>query len=257
MEMLIDVGIGLVTAGVAALAALAWRNRSHMKTLHRLILSGGEVRVSVAALLRVRDQDRYVLFHTPHTPGGFGPPGGVVKFHPDAEPLLDEWGFREHRRRDRRNVMDRDLRGIMPARRVPAFLRWLNTGENRESAAECLRRELVEELVEAGHPELVALVGPVQFQHVRTVVEGPLRVPGRSYRQLRRHEIYDLKPSPAGDSLRRALITVGSTAGETKVLLASGQDILDGRSQEAIVGPQSAFLLGSRRLRPDLPSIPH
>ncbi|MGJ6966933.1 hypothetical protein ACSDR0_33960 [Streptosporangium sp. G11] len=218
----------------------------------------GSVRVSMSALLRIREGDRYVLFHTPYTPGSYGPPGGVFKFHASAEAVLDRFSFREQRRDSPAGITRRDLRGFLPARSLAPFLRWFNGGSDRESAAECLRRELTEELAEVGHPDLGAEVGTMAFRPVRTVVERPERVPGRDYRQLRLFEVYE--PTPTDEAAMRLclrLLELARAEDERHVILASSQDIIDGRYRELFVGPQSALLFGTRRYRQDIPPMQH
>ncbi|MEV0675522.1 hypothetical protein AB0I60_03260 [Actinosynnema sp. NPDC050436] len=214
------------------------------------------VRISFSALLRVRDDDRYVLFHSPTRPGVCGPPGGVVKYLPPAAGLLERLGFDEELTPPHVEVARTDLRGVLPARSVRGFLAWFATGAYREHAEDCLRRELAEEAGEVGIGPLAENPHDLRFSHVRTVVEGPAPVPGKPYRQLRRFEVHDLVTGDgAGLRVARALARAGRAADQPDVVCASRSDIRHGRLGRLLIAPQSAFLMGGTRLAPDLPPV--
>lgn len=214
------------------------------------------VRISFSVLLRISDDDRYVLFNSPTRPGTCGPPGGVIKYFPPAVGILEPLGFRQERGGVRPEVVRWDLRGMLPHRSVRQFLRWYHTGAYREDADECLRREFSEELGEVGLSRLDVGLRTLKFAPVRTVVEGPHDVPGKPHRQLRRFEVYDLQVS-GGPALRlRAqLFEIGADPRFPDVICASRADIAHGRLGSSMIAPQSAFLFGDTRLTPDVPPI--
>ncbi|MEU6644570.1 hypothetical protein ABZ863_18725 [Saccharomonospora sp. NPDC046836] len=214
------------------------------------------VRVSYAALLRVREDDRYVLFATGSRPGAFTPPGGVFKYFAPGADLLEGLGFEADRRIERGDGMRADLRGLLPERSVPEFRRWFASGAYREDAVECLQRELVEELTEVSFPELADAVPATRFSHLRTIVEGPSPVPGRPYRQLRRFEFYDLVcANQAAASLRERLLELADAPDVSTVISATSSDIGQGRCGKALIAPHSAYLAGEQRTWPDIPAV--
>jgi hypothetical protein len=215
------------------------------------------VRVSLSALLRVKDDDRYVLFHSPFRPGVYGPPGGVLKFYPPAARILEDLGFEEERSGSHPEVMKRDLRGKLPAAALRRFLRWFDTGAYREDTAECLRRELAEEFGEVGFASFGVSVAELGFTRVRTVVEGPAEVLGKPYRQLRRFEVYDLLTAD-GLALRltEQLLEIGEDPGYPDVVCATRAEIVHGRHEKVLIAPQSAFLIGTARMSADFPAVP-
>ncbi|MFB4312120.1 hypothetical protein [Actinomadura sp. GTD37] len=215
-----------------------------------------DVRVSFAALVRIRDDDRHVLLHSPSRPGSFGPPGGVYKSFPPAVRLLEPLGFRADRAAPLAEDMHSDLRGFLPASSLRSFQRWFATGAYREDATECLRRELAEELVESGLPHLVPDTLGAEFAPVRTVVEGPYAVPGKPYRQLRRLEVYE--PAMNGTAvarLCRSLIESGMDAAVPDVICASTEEIAHGRSGTALIGAHSAYLVSDTRPPVEIPML--
>ncbi|WP_178379942.1 hypothetical protein [Cryptosporangium aurantiacum] len=210
------------------------------------------VRISTAALLRVRDDDRFILFHSPTRPGAYGPPGGVVKLR--SSDALEAVGFRAEPRRN--SAMHGDLRGFVPGIALGDFLRWWRTGADRESAPDCLRRELVEELAEIGRPDLAPEVDDVPLTPVRSVVDGPWSVPAAPYDQLRVFEVYDLAPGDArAERFRRTLTGLADDPAEPSVIWADRTDIEYGRCGPHYITPPSAFLFGDRRIHPDLPML--
>jgi hypothetical protein len=247
----VSVSLGVAFSGW--IASTMWRNRGHVALLLCSLRFGRRVRVSVAALLRVEHDGIYVLVHSPLRPNVYGPFGGAAKYRPAARPRLDALRFQEERRVDER--MEHDLRGFLPFSALTAFARWLATGENHESATECLRRELVEELAEVGHPDLSTNVHEIHFNRVRKVVDGPRKVSGRDYHQIRFLEVWDLDlTNPAAVFLRDALLRVGHDADDSGIICAEAPDISHGRRDAHYVAPQSAFLIGDRRLQADLPA---
>ncbi|WBB52443.1 hypothetical protein [Verrucosispora sp. WMMD573] len=255
--MLANIVAGLITTVLIALGGLLWRHRGHFGLLRATVFPSGRLRVSVAALLRVKDDDSYVLFHNPIRPHAYGPPGGVVKYRSGARKALDAVGFVDQRRSTGRvAAMRHDLRGFVPSRSGIDFLRWYSRGDDRESGPECLRRELREELAEVGHPELVPLTENLRFALVRTVLERPRPTPGKQYSTLRSFEVYDaVTDTPEAAELVGRLVALGHNPAETQIVLVDASDIEDGRSGAHLISPQSAFLLGNRRIHQDLPGL--
>lgn len=214
------------------------------------------VRVSFSALLRVTDDDRHVLFDSPKRPGCYGPPGGVIKIHPPAVRLLEAWGFQPERTSTGAEKMKADLRGTLPAGALRPFQAWFATGSYRETAAECLRRELREELSEVGLGALEPLTRSLSFTPVRTILEGPAPVAGKPCLQVRGFEVYDLAMlNPDAVRLRARLIEAGGDESRAGVICANFGDITHGRLGRALIAPQSAFLAGQVRLAADLPPV--
>jgi hypothetical protein len=221
------------------------------------VLNSRTVRVSFSALLRIRDDDRYVLFNMRNRPGSYGPPGGVYKYFPPAAGLLDALGFRQERFTSEAGRARADLRGFLPSRSVRSFRTWFDGGAYREDTGECLRREMEEELEEVGLPALAAEVPGLASAHHRTLVEGPYNVPGRSYRQLRRFDVQDLVIAHGAAAwLWQRLVDAGTGPSAGEVVCATEREILHGRCGAALIAPHSAYLIGARRKRQsDLPPM--
>jgi 8-oxo-dGTP pyrophosphatase MutT (NUDIX family) len=255
--MVVGVLSSIVSAILIGGASLVWRHRDNLSLLRTTLYPRGLVRVSFAALLRVKDDDRYVLVKSNTRPGFYGPPGGVFKYHEAATATLDALGFREQRFESRRRHMRADLRGFVPARSTVGFVRWFERGEDRETATECLRRELAEELAEAGGHALVGAVETLTFRRVRTVIEGPRRVPRQTFRQLRRFEVYDLAVTDeASARFRRQLMDLSDDPDAPTVLCATATEMATGWCGPSPISPHSGYLVGPKKLLPDLPPMP-
>jgi 8-oxo-dGTP pyrophosphatase MutT (NUDIX family) len=215
-----------------------------------------EIRVSFAALVRIRDDDRYVLFHSQNRPGSWSPPGGVFKYFEPAAGLLERFGFRADRYPTLADVMRRDLRGFLPAESLAEFISWFDSGAYREDSIECLRREMVEELGEVGLHDLTTAVPEMSFRHVNTIVEEPVSLPDRPYRQLRRLEVHDLVvASDSTAKARRAMLDAGADPGFDMVVCASAAEIRHGRCGTALLGGNSEYLIGSTRIAGEVPPM--
>jgi hypothetical protein len=213
------------------------------------------VRVSFAALVRIRDDDRYVLLHSPNRPGSYSPPGGVYKYFGPAIGILEKLGFCPDRSDLLADDMRADLRGVLPASSLRGFVRWFDGGAYRENPTECLRRELAEELIESGLPHLEPHTYRLDFSHVRTVLEGP-RVSDKSLRQLRRLEVYDLVTADiVSEQLRRDLVQSAGDEAVSAVVCATPGQIMRGRSGTALIGGHAGYLIGTDRTLPDLPMV--
>ncbi|HEV2639912.1 MAG TPA: hypothetical protein VGX23_32565 [Actinocrinis sp.] len=218
---------------------------------------GRTLRVSFSALLRVRDRGQIVLLRTPARPETFSPPGGVFKYFEPAAPELERLGFHEERTGPRGEAARFDLRGFVPYRARGRFRRWFAAGAFREDAAQCLRRELAEELAEVGFGRLAGRLRGLALRPVGCTEEGPDPVPGKPYLQLRHFEILELAPAPGhGVALHRELLDLARDPAVDSVIGATADQVLHGRTAEGIVAPQSALLFFSRRVHADVPTLP-
>lgn len=215
-----------------------------------------QVRVSCAALLRLRDDERYVLFEARSRPGAFSPPGGVFKYFGPAVDLLDRLGFRGDRWPQVSTDMRADLRGLLPARSLPTFHRWFTSGAYREDASECLRRKLSEELLEIGYPGLASSVQKARFEPLHTIVEKQLPVQGQEYRQWRHLEVHDLMcADKEALRLRTELVALTAEAAARTVIAATPEDIRYGRAGRSLLTPTTSYLVGDKRIRHDIPPV--
>jgi hypothetical protein len=195
------------------------------------------IRVSVAALLRVRLADSRVLLLDTGGPV-IGPPGGAVAYRPAAADQLAALSWRPEREPAAGQI---DLRGVLPAGNLPAFLDWLAAGDGRESAEQAVRREAAEEMTEARHPDLADHVAGADLAYLGARIEPPTPATSTSYDLvMRQFEIFDLVP---GGELHERLTALAADPAAPAVRAASTEDISRGRLGTARIGTQTAYLI--------------
>ncbi len=199
----------------------------------------------MAALLSVTQDDRFLLIRSHYRQEVFGPIGGVFKYYPTARNALDLYGFSPQRRPgDFGEDLRSDLRGFIPGRSMPNFLRWFVSGKQRE--VEPLTREIREELDEIGLRHYESRE-PYKFDLIRTIYEGPTGVPGEAYLQFRFLQIYRLDYScETGRSLTEHLFSQASQ--NPNLIAVTSAEIRRRRANSGeFIGEHSAYLIGDRR----------
>jgi hypothetical protein len=250
----------LIAAALIWLATYCYRNWFVIGAFPRCILWQRQrrVRISVAVLLRVVTDGRFILARLPRRPEAFGPLGGVVKFHPQALPALGEIGFEPQLPPAPGDARAQDLRGFLPARELLTFVRWLSAKRDRENSMDCLRRELAEECHELGLPVSNEDLGSLQFTFQWRVREGPRSLgPVFDYLQFRSLEVFDLNGNSAAN---RRFITVlreaAAAGGGDPIAEVTVGEIRSGRmvaNPRALIAHHSCYLFTRRRLREELP----
>jgi hypothetical protein len=249
--MIMEVIAGLITTAVVAGGTFALRYVATTRSRR--------VRVSFCAIVRIRADDHYVLFASPSRPGSYGPPGGIYKYKEDTgETRLNEIGYHdEERPKPLRPDMIRDLRGFITLGKVRAFKRWFKSGHGRESGAECLHRELTEELAEVGAFELISDVDKLTFILFRSIKEGPHREPGPDHLHLRQFDVYDIAidSNDTAPTFKRRLLELAEDPSHDRIIAVGARDIEHGRCDSGLIGGHSAFLIGTKRFHPTTPAI--
>ena len=211
-----------------------------------------EVRVAFSAVLRIERDGHFLLVRNLHRPETFAPFGGVYKFHPRARDQLDAMSFRLQ-------AVDADMRcdvrGFIPSEALPAFRAWFAEVSDRESAEDCLRRELGEELAEVGLSE-VLLPEQLKFRHVRTVEEGPEFVSAIGCEQFRIFDVYEILEDSSSEALLQALRE--HSKGSPNLLWVDADSAKRGRGPGGwVIAAHVPYLFGTRRFREgDPPFLP-
>jgi hypothetical protein len=242
-------------AGVAILLHLIEKTRKLRFLKCRIIAPGQEMRISFAAIARVSQGGRQVLIQNLHRKEVFGPIGGVYKYRDPARITLEDRLFFRPQNIGPGNDMQDDLRGFLPRRNLSNVVRWFDSCADRESAYQCVRREIREELREIGLADMRASLGSFELDRVRRVGEGPDHVPGQQYTQYRIFDVFNFRPTNgAGFNFFERLLLEART--HPNLLLATPEEILRGRSSDGrIIGHHAAYLLRARRIRPDEPAF--
>lgn len=209
-----------------------------------LFLRSQAVRISVAVVLCMEREGKYALIRVPHRDSA-GPIGGVYKA--PRQEALDKIGF-VHEPRSNPEDID-DLRGVLPANRLPAFIRWFkSSGEPppRESCDRAGLRELLEELTSVGFPSEI-IQEPVYFRRVRRVEEGPFKVEDKPYR--RQYRLIDVFRIVENDNGSRILDEVFDRAAldNDEVVAVTASEIRGETKTAVTIAPHAEYLLGEKR----------
>jgi hypothetical protein len=162
-----------------------------------------EVRVSVSYLIRVEFQGKYLLIRGNRFPDQFQPVGGVYKFNPSALEKFRSWGLRSDDFVPIDEVSADDLRIRVLGRHLPSFLKWFESGKNREQGAS---REFYEELVHNG-PLPASLLPKVRFDFRRRHINKLRYSDFVQCHELLVADIYDLVCTEAQVELIRSATT--------------------------------------------------
>lgn len=141
------------------------------KTFFKIIVNWNKyVRISFAYLYRIKIKNKYMLIM-----GGrikkYQPIGGVYKFY-DLDYLQRiEFNEMDEMKSDGKN--DKDLRGKIPANKLPKLIKWFNSQECREYDA---NREFNEELI---HSEILDkdIFKNIEYKKLKTISSGIIKTP--------------------------------------------------------------------------------
>ena len=248
--MLRELAVGVISALLLAALGAAFKHRRYLKPALRCVLfcRNKKLRVSMAAILSIRRDARYILIRLRHRPERFGPIGGVYKYYPSALCQLDQCGFTPQvRDQDMRN----DLRGFIQGKNLPSFMRWFLSGKNRE--VEPLTRELIEELEEIGLTGKAKSIGAPQYELLKDVYEGPEDVPGVGYMQFRYFRVYQFSPGDLkGEELTDTLFA--ETEHNPDLIAVTIEEILKRRAASGdVIGTHTGYLVSDQRTGPEAP----
>jgi hypothetical protein len=247
------IGLDLLEKTVEKGVELVFTHRENLRavlslsTVHR----NSRLRISFAALWRLTTPKGYVLIRNVRRAQQYGPIGGVIRYFPAARKLaLEELGFQ-----DELSTVGGacDLRGYIIGKKFHGFMRWFYSKKHVEKLT--LAREIDEELSEAGLDDLAAKVPRLEFDLVRVVHEGPVKVRGTDYLQYRLFHVYEIEQ---GEPLavQFADRVVRATSRNSNLIVATRSEIERGITKDrALIADSSGYLFGARRVGNEPPPI--
>jgi hypothetical protein len=215
-------------------------DRKSLKTAlsHTVIFRSRRLRVSMAQILSIKVRDKFVLIANTRRPERVTPIGGAVRYFPSEVPRLE--GGIKFRHEFSKGPERYDLRGYLQGRHFVPFLRWYASGAGREQNS--MVREIEEEFIEIGIPEISEYVKHPEFVKERIVHEGPFQEKDRDYWQYRFFEVYSLREE-SPDSARLADFIRKKAKSTQSLVLASTNEIRSGRLKDKrIVGDSCGYL---------------
>ena len=126
------------------------------------------IRISFAYLYRIKIRNKYLLImgNRIHK---YQPVGGVYKFY-DLN-YLKKIGFNESDEMKNDGKNEKDLRGKIPAKKLPKLIKWFKTQECREYDA---NREFNEELLHSGILDS-DIFRTIEYKKVKTIESGIIK----------------------------------------------------------------------------------
>ena len=177
------------------------------------------VRYSIAAMVRIQVDDKYLLVQNRHF-GKYQPVGGALKRLPHSEHTLSQLGVREDNMFKPDEINRGDLRVQVPATSIVRFLNWYASGRGRELGP---WREFFEELIRSGILPSAAFPY-AHFQHIRrhnTGIDRARHVNDGARYECRIAEIFDLVPSDEQRDPLRQLVQ----SHDARIMWATAEEI--------------------------------
>lgn len=201
--VLVGLVSGIATGFAVPFIDLIWVNIRYVRLWWGSIRYRDEmIRVSFSYLFRIKLGGRYLLVRGRRFKQQFQPVGGVYKLSGSVRDKMLAWRVQGDDFIPLDDVSQNDIRLRVPSRHLLAFVRWFESGKDRETSP---WREFYEELVATGilsHADFPY----IHHNFVRREIR-PLRYSDYAQsRELLIADIYDLLPTPAQvDALRETV----------------------------------------------------
>lgn len=176
----------IVGAIVSKLFDFLWGIRKYMRIWIILIFNRNErVRISCAYLFRIKSDNKYLLIKNKRI-DQFQPVGGVYKYYESFKDESNKLGltFEKNDNFYEKN----DLRVYVPAKKVLRFIKWFNSGKNREIN---VTREFYEELIKTGFISQNELL-EIQFEYIKQIDCKLKKSKHFGCKEILMHNIYDV-----------------------------------------------------------------
>jgi len=233
--------LGVVFLHMAAENIVTDRKSFKTALSHSLVFRSRRLRVSMAQVLSLRIDDKYLLVTNAKRRERVTPIGGVIRYFPSEVARLEGMiGFQNELDKDERY----DLRGYIRGKDFVHFLRWFASGFGREQHA--IGREIVEEFAEIGISAITRYMSHPEFVKDRIVHEGPTQVHNRDYWQYRYFEVCSLREE--AESTRKLGDFIRSKVKRnSSLVLVSTEEIKRGRLNDGrIVGDSCGYLFSDK-----------
>lgn len=227
------------TGAFLSLIKACFKHNDHLIPLVRsyMYLFRKDIRISMACLVRYEFEGNIILVKNRHRQEFIAPFGGVIKFHEDARPVLDDIEFHSEQKSSTDKALIYDLRGFFKSRHFGTFMTWFKSRTGREQV-DALYRELREEFAESGIPQHIAepLI-EAKYSLVRVIHEGPYGHEEHKHATFRYIEIYKPVMSRNVEEALKLLADTSTSPG-SQVYLVNKQELekLRTRSGVAIAG---------------------
>lgn len=226
-----------------------YREQIYKRLLWNVFNPKQKIRISVASLIRIKTNDKYLIIKNLNRPESFSPIGGVIKYSSTAKTFLNsiQWEDEAHKNSAHKKKLQRDLRGFIESKNLFKFLKWYLSGNDREGNS--LHREIKEELQEINLSGILSELNSPQFNQVRVISEGLNSVEGKNFKQFRILSIYEFSgDNKTDEKFSEELIKAVDT--NENLLLVSSDEISQGRAHSGeVIGSNSEYLFRNKKNR--------
>lgn len=222
--------------------------------MYQIFQRNKKIRVSFSCLLKIQNEDKYLLIKNQLRPQQYGPIGGALKYCSTAKSFFNSIGFEADTLSvsKKRHKLIRDLRGFIPAKNLFKLIDWFEKKTDREET--CLHRELKEELTEISASDLLKDINTPEFSLVRQIIEPPHKVPGKSFLQFRIFRVDEFSSDYLLDSHFIDILDETSKTNNNLIWVTSDEIKQGIDNRENIIGSHSNYLISDEKeLQEDRP----
>ncbi len=217
-----------ITFGVAIIVTII-DNRLFIKLIFHWLwntICRRSIRVSMSYIYRIKIGNKYLLVKNTHN-SKFQFVGGKYKFFPEAKHNLEKLSYSEDRKLGVEGTRKDDIAFFIPAKNLFKFLKWFNSGNDREIDH---FREFHEELLESKKTvtPIISdkeLFNIINFRKVKTINTGIRKSPQESGFNCLEYNQYDIL-EPKFTSEQESYLENLAKKGDTEDLKWASVDLI-------------------------------
>jgi hypothetical protein len=226
--------------------AYKYRKTLYQRFLYQVIFRNKIIRISCASLLKIENENKFLLIKNKLRPNLYSPIGGANRYSTSATSFLKEIDFQHDGNHSKVKVdkLKRDLRGFLPAKKLFKFIDWYSKSKDREENS--LHREINEEFTEIQLGKILKYTKDVEFNFLKEITEVPHSVSGKNFLQFRILRVYEISSDFEKLNL---LIENLKTENNPNLIWVSNDEIQQGRDENHnLIGSNTCYLIGDKKI---------
>jgi hypothetical protein len=223
-----------------------YRKTLYQRLLYQVFFRNKIIRISCASLLKIEDENKFLLIRNRLRPNFYCPIGGALRYSSSATSFLKEIDFQHDGSHSQINAekLKRDLRGFIPAKNLFKFIEWYAKSKDREENS--LHREIAEEFTEIRLGRLLKYTKGIEFNFLKEITEIPHSVSGKKFLQFRILRIYELSSDFTDLNLLMKNIKIENNP---NLIWVTSDEIEQGRDDNHnLIGSNSSYLISNKKI---------